>query len=76
MRVIAYFILLLVIYELFQQGVWFAILLALAALLSLTSIALSLRPEISMRPKYLFTIWYWDIAFVVLIVVVCVNKFI
>ncbi|MCP4253689.1 MAG: UbiA family prenyltransferase [Candidatus Scalindua sp.] len=75
-RVIAYFILLLVLFALFQQGVWFAILLAMAALLSLTSIALSLRPGISMRPKYLFTIWYWDIAFVVLIVVVCVNKFI
>jgi decaprenyl-phosphate phosphoribosyltransferase len=75
-RVIAYLILLLVFYALFQQGVCFMILFALAALLSLTSVALSLRPETTLRPKYLFTIWYWDIALVVLIVVVCINKII
>ncbi|MCP5004681.1 MAG: UbiA family prenyltransferase [Planctomycetes bacterium] len=75
-RVIAYLILLQVFYALFQQGVWFLILPALAALLGLTSVALSLRPETTLRPKYLFTIWYWDTALVVLIVLVCVNKFI
>ncbi|MCP4268557.1 MAG: UbiA prenyltransferase family protein [Candidatus Brocadiaceae bacterium] len=73
-RVLAYFILLIVFYALFQQGVSFLILLALAAILGLTSIALSLRPEITLRPKYLFTIWYWDIALIVLIVVVCKDK--
>ncbi len=75
-RQIAYFILLLVFYALFHQGVWFVILFALAALLVLTSVALSLRTETTLRPKYLFTIWYWDIALVVLIVVVCMNKII
>ncbi len=73
-RVIAYLILLLVFYALFQQGAWLLILFALAVLLGLTSVVLSLRPEITLRPKYLFTIWYWDIALVVLIVVVCMNK--
>ncbi len=72
-RVVAYFILLLVFFALFQQGVWFVILFALAALLGLTSVALSLQPETTLRPKYLFAIWYWDIALVVLIVVVCMN---
>ncbi len=72
-RVIAYFTLLIVLYALFQQGVSFLILLALPAILGLTSAALSLRPEITLRPKYLFTIWYWDIALVVLIVVVCID---
>ncbi len=74
-RVIAYFILLLVFYELFQQGVWFVILFALAALFSLTSVTLSFQPKTTLRPKYLFTIWYWDVALVVLIAVVCINKF-
>ncbi len=72
-RVIAYFILLLVFYALFRQGVWFMILFALASLLGLTSVALSLRPKTTLRPKYLFTIWYWDIALIVLSVVVCMS---
>ncbi len=74
-RVIAFFILLLVLFALFQQGVWFVILLALAALLGLTSVALSLRPETTIRPKYLFAVWYWDISLVTLIVVICMDKF-
>ncbi len=75
-RVIAYIILLLVLYALFQQGVWYVILFALAALLGLTSVALSLRPETTLRPRYLFAIWYWDIALVVFIVAVCMNRII